>query len=329
MLLFLHGGDTYRSMKQLREIRSKFLRDLDPSGLNLVELDAEKASVEEASAAVRSAPFLSTKRLVVLKGFLRAAKGKKTLDKSLLELLESVPEEAIAVIYEAAGSEELGKLESLARLRKEKFYPEYQPLSPKQLQDWVKQEAKARGFTFSKDALKEYLAIAGDDLWKIASELDKFAAHARASGGAELDAAALRDLADAKVEASLFEFLDMVGARRPERAAAILEGLLEQGESEVMLLSRLQAHVRSLLVAADLSAHEKPKKDRLVRELGIHPFVAAKVLSQCRYFTRDELAGLYAWLIDADLRLKTGGWPAPRMAVDMLLLKIGGPATVA
>jgi len=101
-----------------------------------------------------------------------------------------------------------------------------------------------------------------------------------------------------------------------------LDILLEQGETEVSILSRLQAHVRGLLVAADLSVLGQATKERLSREIGVHPFAAAKLISQCRHFKPHELERLYVKLIDADEQLKRGGWPKARAALDLFLADI-------
>lgn len=323
MILFLYGEDTYRSQRQLEEIRAKFLKDVDASGLNLIELEAGKSDIGEAAAALTASAFLANRRLVILKGFLQASKRKPTIHKEWAALYDRVPDDTIAVIHEQLSGESFGKSAAFGRLKKEKFYPEFAPLSPRQMTGWIKQEAKARSLEFSRDGLQAYARTAGTDLWKVAAELDKFAAYGR-STKKPVDAETVSQLSDYSTEESIFEFLDMIGARNMSRAAEIFNGLLEQGESEIMLVSRLQSHFRSLLVCADLARTEKVKKDRLVRELGIHPFVATKVISQSRYFDRDELVEIYGWLIEADKKLKVGGWPKPRMAIDMLLMKLAG-----
>src|SRR5436190_16785305 len=98
MILFLYGEDTYRSKKKLDEIRAKFLRDIDPSGLNLHQLDGEKAELDDVRSAVSAAPFLAPKRMVVLQDAIANA-GKKEADP-LAELMDAVPEETILVVRE-------------------------------------------------------------------------------------------------------------------------------------------------------------------------------------------------------------------------------------
>ncbi|MBI3627096.1 hypothetical protein HY224_03555 [Candidatus Uhrbacteria bacterium] len=57
MIFFLHGADTYRSRQKLKEIKDKFRKDVDPSGLNITVLDGAKADLDILSRAFMSAPF--------------------------------------------------------------------------------------------------------------------------------------------------------------------------------------------------------------------------------------------------------------------------------
>ncbi len=321
MILFLYGADSYRSKKKLEEIRAKFLRDIDPSGLNVTEIDGEKTEIGELQAALASAPFLAKKRLVIVKDAIAEA-GKKEVE-ALAELFDHVPEETILVVYERLGTADLEDSAAYKKLKDSKFYPEFKPLGSKDLMAWIAAEAKAQGVAFSNEGLTAYLPLAGSDSWKIAGEIEVLSALARSGAESVIKPELVREIAHLEAEESIFDFLDAVGTRRPDLALQKLDGLLHQGETEVSLLSRLQGHIRGLLVAADLSILGQATKDRLARELGVHPFAAAKLLSQSRYFKPHELERLYIWLIDADEKLKRGGWPKPRLALDLFLARIG------
>lgn len=322
MILFLYGEDTYRSKRKLGEIRAKFLRDVDPTGLNLTEIDGEGAGVEEVRSACLTAPFLAPRRLIVLRGALASSKGKQAED--LVEILKSAPEETILTLYEPVGRQDLEKHPAFALLKATKFYPEFAPLDPPSVRSWAVEEAKARGGSFSKPGLEAFMKDAGNDLWKLSSELDALCAYAAARGGA-IGPEEVGLLSHRRLEETVFELQDAVGTRRTTRAAELIDSLLEGGETEASLLFRLQGHVRSLLLCSDLAAAGGLTKDRLAGELGLHPFAAAKILSQHRHFDGKELRRLYAWLIEADRKLKTGGWSRPRLALDLFLLELSVP----
>lgn len=319
MILFLYGEDTYRSKRKLGEIRAKFLRDVDPSGLNLTELDGEKDGVEEVRSACLTAPFLAPRRLVVLRGALAATKGKEA--EELAQVLKSVPEDAILTIHESVGRQDIEKHPAFALLMAGKFYPEFVPLDPPSVRNWAIEEARVRGCGFSKPGLEAFMKDAGNDLWKLASEIDALCAYAAVRSGV-IGPEEVSSLSHRQLEETVFELQDAVGARQVLRAAELIDSLLEGGETEASLLFRLQGHVRSLLLCSELAAAGGLTKDRLAGELDLHPFAAAKILSQHRNFDGQELRRLYAWLIEADRKLKTGGWPRPRLALDLFLLEL-------
>jgi len=68
MLILLYGKNTFDSLSRLNELIVKFKKDRDPQGLNTSILDCEK-SAKDAFGQILSAPFLSEKRMVVLKNF--------------------------------------------------------------------------------------------------------------------------------------------------------------------------------------------------------------------------------------------------------------------
>jgi len=321
MILFLYGQDSYRSRRKLEEIRAKFERDIDPSGLNATVFDG--ADFREARKAAMTPPFLVKLRLVILKNALKTA--KKSELKELADFFTAVPEQTILVIYEISSSDELAGNAAFEKLRGTKHYPEFAPLPARQLMQWIKDEAAARGAAFEQSVLERYSSFAGQDLWKIEAEIDKLCAFSLAAGAPIGDEAVLF-LTETKSEADIFAFLDAVGTKRLDRATELLEALLEQGETEIILLNRLQSHFRNLLVASELSASGRASKEALSRELGIHPFAASKALAQARYYRFEELKSHYAWLVDADEKLKTGGWPRSRMALDCFLLRAASPA---
>ena len=318
MLIFLYGDDTYRSRQKLEEMRAKFLRDIDPSGLNVTVFDGEKADLGEIQAAAQSMSFLSKRRMVIVKNLLSTA--KKSDSEAIIGLFAATPEDTILIIHESTGTKKLEKSKAFETIKSGKYYPEFTPLTGTALSKWIQDEAERQGAKFAKGALARYLETCGGDLWKISSEIDKMTAWASVHGGV-IDEAAVSELTDGKIEADIFGLLDAIGSRRGSRAAELFERLLAQGESEIPIISRLQSHVKNLLACAELAERGQATKETVARELGIHPFVASKALSQSRYFSLDELKAFYLRLIEADIRLKTGGWPVPRLAVDLFLLE--------
>lgn len=318
MVIFLFGEDAFRSRRKLNELKEKYLREVDSSGLNLNVLE-DKTSASDLRAAVSAAPFLAPKRFVIASGLISAA--KKAESEALSEIVDAVPEDTILVLHEPASGEDLDGSPAFEKLKDGKFYPEFKPLKPREVEYWIKEESAARSLAFTPDGLRAFTTDVGNDLWKLSADLDKLASYAKAHGK-PVDAEAVMALTERQAEADLFSFLDAIGTRQAARAAELLERLLEQGESEVAVLNRIQSHVRNLLLVREMAAEGPLEKARVAKELGIHPFVATKAIAQADRYSSEELRKLYATLIDADERLKTGGWASPRLAIEVILLEL-------
>jgi DNA polymerase-3 subunit delta len=63
--------------------------------------------------------------------------------------------------------------------------------------------------------------------------------------------------------------------------------------------------VRLLLIAREVSADGGGERE-MVAASGAHPFVARKLLDQCRRFSESELRDMYRQLDDLDEASKTG-----------------------
>ena len=76
--MFLYGPDTFRSRRKLKEIKQKFIADVDKSGLNIEQLDGENLDLVNFEKAITSPPFLAKKRLVIIENVI-SKNGKSTV----------------------------------------------------------------------------------------------------------------------------------------------------------------------------------------------------------------------------------------------------------
>ena len=92
MVFLITGPDTYRARQQLIELREKFCREVDPSGLNVVSLVGSTITRADVSNLIGTAPLLARRRFVVFEGLLTG--GKTDVLDAIPKLLER--EEAAA-----------------------------------------------------------------------------------------------------------------------------------------------------------------------------------------------------------------------------------------
>ncbi|MDO8598898.1 MAG: DNA polymerase III subunit delta [bacterium] len=340
MIFFLHGDDTYRSREKLRELKEKFLRDVDPSGANLVTIDGTTASANEIWGAVATQSFLVRKRMVVVERI--GAQKSTAAREEVAAFLGKVPEDVILVFWEEKGwnpsserrAKPVRKTKKVAgaatkrsdplfvKLLEGKYAQEFVPLDGVALTRWVVDVAETLGASIAPDATRTLVAIVGSDLWRMRHELEKLALTAtnfspsRREGEREgegkregaITTALIRDLVVAVPQEDVFGFVDAIG--RGDRAAAmrILRDLEAARVDPHYLLAMIHRQLRLLVMAADLLERGTPPS-QLAVELHVHPFVAQKLSQQAHAVSLATLRALYPNLLELDRKLKSSRVP--------------------
>ena len=47
MIIFLYGPDSFRAREKMKQLKQKFIREVDKSGLNLIEMDGDKMTLND------------------------------------------------------------------------------------------------------------------------------------------------------------------------------------------------------------------------------------------------------------------------------------------
>lgn len=308
MLIYLYGEDSHRSWKKLNDIIDKFIREVDPSRLNLTVLDGGQLDAAALGQQLSTAPFLARKRMVIVKQAIIGARRKEAVQE-VLALLEqkgtAQADDCVAVFWEA-GDPAAGKKPSglHAYLAKQKFATEYRLLGAEEAAGWIVGRAEAAGARIDADAARALAAATGSDLWRAAAELDKLIHYAQ--GGA-VTRAMVHELVRSDFEDSIFNLIDAISSRQKARAIALLRGHLESGEHELGILAMLARQFRILLLVREiLDTDPRASKDAVASALSIHPFVAQKSIAQARAYATADLEAIYHRLVSMDYEIKNG-----------------------
>lgn len=349
MIIFLHGDDTFRSREKLRELKQRFLREVDPSGTNLVTIDGTSTTADEIWAAVAAQSFLVRKRMVVVEDL--GAQKSSTAREGITALLNRIPEDVILVFWEgrshSPASSRLSTPSSRAkrgispkreketatkkasqkndilfpRLLQEKFAQEFAPLDGVALARWAQDCAKVFGVTIDVTAARELITTVGPDLWRMANELEKLAL---AAAGGSITPTLVHELVDTAPPDRMFAFVDAIG--RGDRAGSlrILRELEAARVDPHYLLAMLHRQLRLLVMAADCLERGTPTS-QLAVELRVHPFVAQKLSQQARTSSLSALRALYPHLLELDRKLKSSRAPWQAL-MELFVLEAARPA---
>lgn len=328
MIIFLHGPDTFRSRRKLKEVKEKFIKEIDKSALNIEVLNGEKLEPHDFENAIFTPPFLAKKRLVIIEDLISKNKGQK-LQKEILEILDKGKlEDTVVVFWEGgAGSQKKSKskLSSqrskllFARLAKEKFAQEFKLLGENEVYHWTEAEIKARQGKIKPDALKLLTDLVGSNLWQMSSEIDKLLAFVK---GQEITLEEINSLVKTKLDEDVFKLTDALGQKNKAAALKLISDQLQSGTAPTELLAKITWQFRNLLVVKGFTEANGSGYDpsSLSYQLGLHPFVVKKTMAQVRDHSFTELKKNYQALLKIDRQLKTSQLD-PEVLFDLLVAK--------
>jgi len=310
MIFFLYGGDTYRSTQKLNQIKQRYISSLGDVNLTVMEDDFD---LPQMTGEILAMPFLSEKRLIVIKNFVK--KAKKEVGEGLIKILDQMPESSVLVFWEEGDPDK--RLNITKRLLKEKCQP-FNLLLGAELSQWIKKEVSELSGTIENEAANLLCAFVGNNLWQLNQEIQKLANFDK-----KITIENIKLLVNAKVNANIFEFSDAIGAQNPKKAVQSLHALLDSGEPEAYILIMITRQIRNILLVKELKESGKHQTE-IAKELGIHPFVVSKTLPQCNNFTFSDLKEIYQALLECDIAIKTGQIGGV-LALDLLVQKIIKP----
>jgi DNA polymerase-3 subunit delta len=304
MIIVAYGDDTFRVKEKIAELQAAFLKKFDPTGLNLsVFRDATgKLDLGAVMQAAGSLPFLSAKRMVIVRDLI--ATTKKDGESAWTELFGRVPDSTILVLWETAEPKTLKKkslYKSLVGLAEVHVYP-FPALEGAALQKWTAERVKMLGGEILPDALRELCDRVGPDLWQMSNEIAKLVSTQK-----QIDKRLVVEVVRASFEGDVFAFVDAVSRKDPNAVTRFLTNEREAGASDFQLLAMLARQIRILLAARWLLDHtSRATHTDLAREFDIHPFVAQKAFVHARAYTFDVLRNAHEMIFRLDEGSKNG-----------------------
>jgi DNA polymerase-3 subunit delta len=323
MIIFLFGEDTYRSSQKLKQIIDKFKNEVDETGMNLSVLDGATLKFEEFNQHVKASPFLSRKRMVVIKNLISQNRSKEIQKEIVILLSEEFTKpnlDNIIVFWEAVNKpKDIRKNQLWQRLVKEKFAEEFKPLTPARINQWVASEIKKRHGQIDNKTIPLLAATIGNDLWQVSNEIDKLISY---KAGQIITTQAIEMLVKAKFDDDIFKLVDALSTKNKKLALKLISDQINAGANEMYLLSMLIRQFRILLMIKDLhNSNPQINKSQIASKLKIHPFVAQKSLYHVKNFTLEQLKQIYSQLLNIDLQIKTSNTKAKTL-FDIFIAQI-------
>ncbi len=312
MVYILFGADDFSLREELEKIKEG-LGDKELLAYNTTIFEGHQLKLSQLVDVCSAMPFFGSHRLVIVEGLLgRFEEGD---GRSLKDVVGGMPETTVLVLIDGQVKRDNPLLKELAPQAKVKEFP---LLRGAALREWIQRRVAKGSGTISTQAVRLLAALVGENLWVLASEIEKLLLY---TYGRRIEEGDVREVVSYAREASVFTMVDALIEGRASTAARLLHQLLQEGATAPYLLVMITRQLRLLVQAKELSLKGVPAsliKDRL----GLaSDYTLTKALQQSRRYSMGRLEQVYRKLLETDLAIKRGIWKG-ELALDLLIAEL-------
>lgn len=287
MIVTLTGDDSYAMQAELKSIVASFVDSFGDMALE--RLEGGEASYAQIQAAVQSIPFLSDRKLLVL----REPSANKQFIENAEALVSNLPETTDLVIVEP----KLDKRSVYYKFLKQATdYREQGKLEDKDLAAWLAETAKDQGGSLSTADARFLIERIGSDRPRLANELEKLLLY-----DPQVTRQTVELLTEAEPQSSIFDLLAAAFAGNMKQALALYRDQREQRIEPPRIIAMLTWQLWVLAVVK--AAGNKPV-EAIAREAKLNPYVVQKSQRIARELSMLQLRGLVLELLAIDARSK-------------------------
>ena len=305
----LYGDDEFAVDEQVKALIES-LGSADNILMNVSEFQASNLSFAELQSACDAVPFLSTCRMVLLRGLMDTSRNNnkiassKGIMEALISYLPKIPATTALVIIVNRKLPSNSRILKAVRAIKDATVQESILPTKSDLLRWIKDRAIKVGGAFT-DAGAYALADAGvDGPRALSSEIDKLLAYVNWERPVDTDD--VIRLVPAAGQADIFLLVDSLAERDAHTAIRELSSLLGSGNREAIgIFGMIVRQYRLLLQTKEITQAGGNAAD-VKSLLGLHSFVADKVTKQSQRYRLTTLEHIYRRLLTMDVAMKTG-----------------------
>jgi DNA polymerase-3 subunit delta len=338
LIYILYGHDEFSLHEELNHIKNS-LGDREALATNTTEFDGKQVAPGQLLDACKAMPFLGTHRLIIVDGLLsRFEKGARTAKESdgeeeqekampkkgwraewgeLKQRLPEVPPTTVLIFVDGDINKKKDNL-LLKQLAPSAKVLQFPKPSEDELKGWIVDRIKVGGGSIAPDAAKMLAVYAGDNLWVLASEIDKLLLYC---GGKRIEEKDIKEVVSYAREASIFIMVDALIAGHSATAVPLMQQMLDEGTAAPYILFMITKQVRLLVQVKELINLKCNRNEIRERMSATHPYVLSKALEQSRNYSMERLEQIYRKILETDISIKQGIWKGD-LALDLLVAEL-------
>ena len=286
----IFGKDAFLRESALNDIKKVALSEPDLNLTNFQGVEVLK-ECDDFISAVRSYPFLSEKRYIVVYDFYPMAKDLKS--KKFSEFFDAPSETSVVIFVNEKKCEALSKHPSVSIVDCDKVDDRF-------IVKWITGECLKSKVIIGQEALNKIIEYTSSEMTKISTEVYKLISYVGENN--EITVSDVSAVISKDVEYEVYEFTGYIADLKYDKAFATLKELLNKNQDKQKLFISIYYHFRRLLHASISNLSES----QLARALGVKEYAVKMARIQAKKFTPIRLKNICDKLGGFDGAFKSG-----------------------
>lgn len=302
MMYLIFGEQELLVNKMIDKLAKSELDEIDD--FNLVTFDGEKTPLHEIVNDASTLPFMTTKKVVVVKNayFLTTENPKLDFEQSFSELEEYLKYEnnETTIIFSAICTKLDDKKPIVKKIKEKAKIYAVDSVNKKDLPRVVRQMFEKQNLTISNDALNEFLSRCGEDMYLINNEIEKLSCYKK-----DIDIKDIEILVPKKIEDNVFEMIDSIFNKKIDKVFSIYNDLKASNNEPLTLISIIASQIRFLYQVMILK-DKGYSENNIANELSCNSYRAKFALQKVYKLNKMDLTDMLEELSSLDIKIKSG-----------------------
>lgn len=287
--------------------------------LNYTQLDGLNVDADTILNACETLPFMCDKKVVIVyrAAFLKdkCDKDREKVYKYIEQYIPKVPKECILIMYYIFENDREKESSKLKKLDKKCQVVKFAKLKGVAFQKKVKEIFDEKSLKIQKPQLALFCASVENNMDVIENEIEKLYCY---TYGREVTTQDIHDIVTLKSDNDIFNLVDYISKRKPEKALDILNELMFKGENANVILRMIERQF-NLLLNIKLGMESGKNKDILSRELKLHPFICENMMKQSQKFNFNQIKKSIDICLETEKNLKSISTDT-KMEMELLII---------
>lgn len=282
--------------------------------MNLDEFEGKNLNVQSIIDSANTSPFLSERRLTLVKSSALFITGKKDETDKIANFIGDIPSTTIIIFIE----QNVDKRNKLYKAIN-KFGSTIEFKTPKEAEitKWVIDLFAKNNMLISKACATKFIQTVPYNMDTMVLEINKLVNYKGSNN--EITEKDIEFICTKSLDTKIFELVKAVGEKNLEKALDIYNNLIIMKEQPLMILAMVTRQFRLILRCKALSS-KGASVNEIASTLELRSFVVSECLKQGKNFKYDALLKALNECLEMDISIKTGKLN-DKLAVEIFIIK--------